>query len=171
MYSIATIDFVQLDTAVTELHLKQINVPKYDKFNNVGVIESVKQGWIDMVFRRISLILGYVFQTEDEFEWTVCSTFSLAGDAAALFRTETVCHFDRLSVFIPVLFSWLHSRHIASHGEVWCLAVLVFFAVRLRCEQCEDCRRFDERKCGSFLSVSSIAFQHEGGENQLQDFR
>ena len=104
MYSIATIDFVQLDTAVTELHLKQINVPKYDKFNNVGVIESVKQGWIDMVFRRISLILGYVFQTEDEFEWTVCSTISLAGDAAALFCTEVVCHFDRLSVFVPVLF-------------------------------------------------------------------
>ena len=131
MYSIATIDFVQLDTAVTELHLKQINVPKYDKFNNVGVIESVKQGWIDMVFRRISLILGYVFQTEDEFEWTVCSTFSLAGDAAALFCTEAVCHFGRLPVFVPVFFPWLHSRHIPSHGEVWCLAVPVFFAVRL----------------------------------------
>ena len=68
VYSIATIDFVQLDTAVTELHLKQVNIPKYDKFNNVGVIESVKQGWIDMIFRKIAMILGYVFQTEEEFE-------------------------------------------------------------------------------------------------------
>ena len=69
VYSIATLSFTQIDTAITEIHLQQANVPKYDKYNNVGVIDSVRQGWIDMVFRRISMILGYVFQLEDEFDY------------------------------------------------------------------------------------------------------
>lgn len=69
VYSIATLSFTQIDTAITEIQLQQTNVPKYDKYNNVGVIDSVRQGWIDMVFRRISMILGYVFQLEDEFDY------------------------------------------------------------------------------------------------------
>ena len=68
VYSIVTIDFITIDHAVTELHIVQHDVPKYDRFGNTGVLESVKNGWIEMVFRRIGMILGYVFQTEDEFE-------------------------------------------------------------------------------------------------------
>lgn len=71
VYSIVTIQFVEIEHAVTELHLTQQGIPKHDRYNNGGIVESIERGWIEMVFRRISLILGYVFQTEDEFEFGV----------------------------------------------------------------------------------------------------
>ena len=71
VYSTVEIQFIEVDNAVTELHLVQRNVPKYDCYNNGGVLTSVENGWKEMIFRRISMIMGYVFQTEDEFEQTV----------------------------------------------------------------------------------------------------
>lgn len=71
VYSLATIQFIEIQHAVTELHLVQHDIPKHDRYNNAGVIESVEKGWIEMIFRRISMILGYVLQTEDEFELLV----------------------------------------------------------------------------------------------------
>lgn len=68
VYSTVEIQFVEIDHAVTELHLVQRNVPKHDRYNNGDVIGSVERGWIEMIFRRISMILGYVFQTEEDFE-------------------------------------------------------------------------------------------------------
>ena len=69
VFSTVVLQFTNIDTAVTEIHLHQTGIPKCDRFNNVGVAESVKQGWIDMIFRKISLMMGYTFQTEDEFEY------------------------------------------------------------------------------------------------------
>ena len=68
VYSLVTLDFIQLDTALTEVHLVQKNIPKFDKYNNAGVIENVETGWMETIFRKISMFLGYTFQTEAEFE-------------------------------------------------------------------------------------------------------
>ena len=70
MYSTVTMTFTEIESAVTEIHLVQSGIPKCDRYNNVGVEESVRQGWIDMIFRKIGLMLGYTFQTENEFEWS-----------------------------------------------------------------------------------------------------
>ena len=68
VYSIVTFQMVEISHAVTEVSLVQKGIPKFDKFSNVGVISNVQNGWIEMIFRRIGQVLGYVFQTEDEFE-------------------------------------------------------------------------------------------------------
>ena len=68
VYSTVEIQFIEIDRSVTELHIVHRDIPKNDRYNNGGVVNSVEKGWIEMIFRRISLILGYVFQTEDEFE-------------------------------------------------------------------------------------------------------
>ena len=57
-----------LDSALTEVHLVQKDIPKFDKYNNAGVIENVETGWMETIFRKISMFLGYTFQTEAEFE-------------------------------------------------------------------------------------------------------
>lgn len=68
VYSTVILNFIQLDDALTEIHLEQKNIPKFDKFNNAGVIENVETGWVETIFRKISMFLGYTFQTEKEFE-------------------------------------------------------------------------------------------------------
>ena len=57
-----------MDKAVTEIHLVQSNIPKTDRYGNIGVVESISQGWIEMVFRKIGMFLGYTFQTEKDFD-------------------------------------------------------------------------------------------------------
>jgi singapore isolate B (sub-type 7) whole genome shotgun sequence assembly, scaffold_12 len=69
VYSSVTLQFTSIDSAVTEIHVHQTGIPKSDRYNNIGVAESVEKGWIDMIFRKISMMLGYTFQTEDEFEY------------------------------------------------------------------------------------------------------
>ena len=71
LFSTVTMTLTEMEPAVTEIHLEQSGIPKCDRYNNVGVEESVRQGWIDMIFRKIGMMLGYTFQTEDEFEY-VC---------------------------------------------------------------------------------------------------
>ena len=59
---------VEISHAVTEVSLVQKGIPKFDKYNNAGVIENVETGWMETIFRKISMFLGYTFQTEAEFE-------------------------------------------------------------------------------------------------------
>lgn len=68
MYSIAKLEFIELDRALTEIHLTQSDIPKKDRYGNVGVEDSISQGWIEMIFRKISMMMGYTFQTERDFE-------------------------------------------------------------------------------------------------------
>ena len=68
VYSIAKLEMVEIEKAITEIHLIQSNIPKIDRFGNSGVVESISNGWIEMIFRKIGMFLGYTFQTEKDFD-------------------------------------------------------------------------------------------------------
>ncbi|KAK8807034.1 hypothetical protein WA158_003793 [Blastocystis sp. Blastoise] len=68
VYSIATIRLDEIEHALTEVTIDQTNIPKFDKFGNSGVVNSVLSGWMDQIFRQISNFLGFNLILEKDFD-------------------------------------------------------------------------------------------------------
>ena len=59
-----TMVFDEIRDGITQISIKQTGVPLYDSFGNVGVLDSVKNGWKNHFFQKIFNVLGYAYDKE-----------------------------------------------------------------------------------------------------------
>lgn len=67
VYSHVSLQFEEIEHGLTEVHLTQTNVPQYDKFGNANVVNNTTIGWMEQIFKQISMMLGYNLILEKDF--------------------------------------------------------------------------------------------------------
>ncbi|SCM01392.1 activator of Hsp90 ATPase, putative [Plasmodium chabaudi adami] len=58
-YSKVTLEFVFIKENHTMLKLKHENIPQTNRYNEGGILERCKSGWMENYLRNIEMVLGY----------------------------------------------------------------------------------------------------------------